>query len=45
MGELKSLLMQDKKVFPIELLKRVLLDYGLRDKIEIKLVPGIEAIQ
>ena len=43
-GELKSLLMEYKEAFPTELPKRVPPNRGLGDKMEIKLVPGIEPI-
>ena len=44
-GELRTLLMEYREVFPTELPKRVLPNQGLGDEMEIKLVPGIEPIQ
>ena len=44
MGELKSLLVEYKDVFPSELPKRVPPNRGLVDEIKIKLVSGTEPI-
>ena len=44
-GELKTFLKEYREVFPTELPKRVPLNRGLGDKIEIKLIPGTEPIQ
>ena len=44
-GELKTLLKEYRELFPMELPKRVPHTRGLGDKMEIKLVLGIEPIQ